>query len=165
MHFQAVNENAVTIQAAELTDKNYLEKIDWNLNNIGVYVSYVVLAQIIMFEELSNMKSALKNELAVWIMSLIIADLISYSTQIMEIARVEPYLLLFVEDLLRWWKRGCFVKQLISEEINSSFSSKPEIILEKWLKYCQGYYDFEAGGMSFIAPGAIIENAGRRSRL
>jgi hypothetical protein len=97
-HFQAVNENAVARQAAELTHNNYLEKIDQNLNNINTNVSSVVLAQTIIYEGLSNVNSALKNGLAVRNMSVIIADLIGYSSQIAVMARAEPYLLLFAED-------------------------------------------------------------------
>ena len=97
-HFQAVNENAVARQAAELTHNNYLEKIDQNLNNINTNVSSVVLAQTIIYEGLSNVNSVLKNGLAVRNMSVIIADLISYSTQMESMARADPYLLLFAED-------------------------------------------------------------------
>ena len=97
-HFQTVNENAIARQAAELSHNNYLEKIDQNLGNINGNVSSVVLAQTIIFDGLSNVNSALKNGLAVKNMAVIIADLVSYSGQMVEMARAEPYLLLFAED-------------------------------------------------------------------
>lgn len=98
-HFQAVNENAVSRQAAELTHNQYLEKIDQNLNRINTNAGSVVLAQSIIYDGLSNVNSALKNGLAVREMSVIVADLLSYSRQMMELARSEPYLLLFAEDM------------------------------------------------------------------
>jgi hypothetical protein len=97
-HFQTVNENAIARQAAELSHNNYLEKIDQNLGNINGNVTSVVLAQTIIFDGLSNVNSALKNGLAVKNMAVIIADLIRYSVQMVEMAKAEPYLVLFAED-------------------------------------------------------------------
>ncbi|HKG07291.1 MAG TPA: hypothetical protein VKB19_12565 [Pedobacter sp.] len=98
-HFQAVNANAVSRQAAELTHNQYLEKIDQNLGTINSNVGSVVLAQSIIYDGLSNVNSALKNGLAVREMSVIVAELISYSHQMVEMATSEPYLLLFAEDI------------------------------------------------------------------
>lgn len=97
-HFQAVNENAIARQAAELSHNQYLEKIDQNLQTINLNVGSVVTAQAIIYDGLSNVNSALKNGRAVLQMGSIIADLISYSNQMLAMARSEPYLLLFAED-------------------------------------------------------------------
>lgn len=97
-HFQTVNENAIARQAAELNHNQYLEKIDQNLQTINLNVGSVVTAQTIIYDELSNVNSALKNGRAVLQMGNIIADLINYSNQMLAMARDEPYLLLFAED-------------------------------------------------------------------
>lgn len=97
-HFQTINENAVARQAAELTHNQYLEKIDQNLQTINLNVGSVVLAQSIIYDGLSNVNSALKNGLAVQQLGTIVADLINYSNQMVQMGRSEPYLLLFAED-------------------------------------------------------------------
>lgn len=97
-HFQTVNENAVARQAAELTHNQYLEKIDQNLQTINLKVGSVVVAQTIIYDGLSNVNSALKNGLAVQQLGTIVADLINYSNQMVQLGRSEPYLLLFAED-------------------------------------------------------------------
>lgn len=97
-HFQTVNENAVARQAAELTHNQYLEKINQNLQTINMNVGSVVVAQTIIFDGLSNVNSALKNGLAVQQLGTIVADLINYSNQMVQMGRSEPYLLLFAED-------------------------------------------------------------------
>jgi len=97
-HFQTVNENAVARQAAELTHNQYLAKIDQNLQTINLNVGSVVLAQSIIYDGLSNVNSALKNGLAVQQLGSIVADLVNYSNQMVQIGRSEPYLLLFAED-------------------------------------------------------------------
>lgn len=97
-HFQTVNENAVARQAAELTHNQYLQKIDQNLQTINLNVGSVVVAQTIIYDGLSNVNSALKNGLAVQQLGTIVADLINYSNQMVQMGRSEPYLLLFAED-------------------------------------------------------------------
>lgn len=100
-HLQSVTENAVVRQSAELTHNQYLEKIDQNLQNINANTSAVVTAQSIIYDGLSNVNSALKNGLMIRNMGVIIADLVGYSNQMTEMARAEPYLLLFAEDFSR----------------------------------------------------------------
>lgn len=97
-HFQTVNENAIARQAAELSHNQYLEKIDQNLQTINLNVGSVVAVQTMIYDGLSNVNSALKNGRAVLQMGTIISDLVSYSNQMMAMARDEPYLLLFAED-------------------------------------------------------------------
>lgn len=97
-HFQVVNENAIARQAAELSHNQYLEKIDQNLQTINLNIGSVVTAQTIIYDGLSNVNSALKNGRAVLQMTSIISELISYSNQMLAMARSEPYLLLFAED-------------------------------------------------------------------
>ena len=100
-HLQSVSENAVVRQSAELTHNQYLEKIDQNLQNINANTSAVVTAQSIIYDGLSNVNSALKNGLMLRNMGMIITDLMSYANQMIQMARAEPYLLLFAEDFSR----------------------------------------------------------------
>ena len=103
-HFQTVNENAIARQAAELTHNQYLEKIDHNLQTINGNVGSVVVAQTIIYDGLANVNSALKNGLAVRQLGAIVADLVSYSNQMVAMGSSEPYLLLFAEDFGRQMK-------------------------------------------------------------
>jgi hypothetical protein len=103
-HFLSVNENAVARQAAELSHNQYLEKINQNLDNINLNVGSVVAAQTIIYNGLANVNSALKNGLAVRQLGTIVADLVSYSNQMVNMGRSDPYLLLFAEDFGRQMK-------------------------------------------------------------
>lgn len=97
-HFLSVNENAVARQAAELSHNQYLEKINQNLDNINLNVGSVVAAQTMIYNGLANVNSALKNGLAIRQLGTIVADLVSYSNQMVNMGRSDPYLLLFAED-------------------------------------------------------------------
>lgn len=112
-HFQAVNENAVVRQSAELTHNQYLEKIDQNLQNITLNASAVVTAQTIIYDGLSNVNSALKNGKAVLQLGVIVSDILSYSAQVTAMTRSEPYLLLFAEDFGRQMRERSF--RLVSD--------------------------------------------------
>jgi hypothetical protein len=103
-HFQVVGENAIARQVAELSHHQYLEKIDQNLQTINLNVGTVVAAQAIIYDGLSNVNSALKNGRAVLQLGNIVADLISYSHQMVQMGRSEPYLLLFAEDFANQMK-------------------------------------------------------------
>jgi hypothetical protein len=103
-HLQAVAENAVVRQTAELNHTQYLDKIDQNLKNINLNIGSVVLAQHMIYQGLANVNSALKNGMTIRDMGQIIADLINYSRQMLEMAKGEPYLLLFAEDFAQQMK-------------------------------------------------------------
>lgn len=97
-HFASVVENGSVQSSAEVTHSQYLNKIDNNLQTINTNVGSVVLAQTIIYNGLSNVNSALKDGLAVKDMALIVGDIISYTDQTLQMARAEPYLLLFAES-------------------------------------------------------------------
>ncbi|RZK42717.1 MAG: hypothetical protein EOO90_06305 [Pedobacter sp.] len=103
-HFQTVGENAVARNAAELTHNQYLEKIDQNLGNINLNAGAVVAAQAMIYKGLSNVNSALKNGRMIIDMGSTVSEILGYSSQMQEIARAEPYLLLFAEDMSRQMK-------------------------------------------------------------
>lgn len=97
-HALAVGENGAVRSSAELTHNNYLGKINNNLDDINVNVGSVVLAQNIIYNGLANVNSALKDGLTVKNMAFIVADIMNYLNQCTELARSEPYLLLFASN-------------------------------------------------------------------
>lgn len=103
-HFQTIHENGAVRSAAELTHNQYLEKIDNNIQTININTGSIVLAQTIIYNGLANVNSALKNGLAVRDMSLIISEILQYSSQMLNMARSDPYLLLFAEDIAKEMK-------------------------------------------------------------
>lgn len=98
-HFTAVNENGAVQNAAESTHNQYLAKIDGNIQNINTNAGSVILAQTLIYDGLRNVNSALKNGIAVKNIAIIISDIMDNSEKMMEMAKGEPYLLLFAEDI------------------------------------------------------------------
>jgi uncharacterized Zn ribbon protein len=91
-HFESVVANGVVRSSAETTHDQYLGKINTN-------VSSVVLAQTIIYNGLSNVNSALKDGLEVKNMAVITEDMISYINQALDLAKAQPYLLLFADNI------------------------------------------------------------------
>ncbi|TCD28747.1 hypothetical protein EZ456_05030 [Pedobacter psychrodurus] len=100
-HFGIVNENSVVRNAAEMTHNEFLDRINASLKQINLNCATVVAAQTMIYEGLSNVNSALKGGLMVKNMAIVCRDILNYSTQMAELARAEPYLLLFAEDMYR----------------------------------------------------------------
>jgi hypothetical protein len=97
-HALAVEENATVRSTAESTHNNYLGKINTDLNNINTNAGSVVLAQTIIYNGLANVNSALKDGLAVKNIAVIVSDITNYLNQCVDLARSEPYLLLFASN-------------------------------------------------------------------
>ncbi|RBQ08964.1 hypothetical protein [Pedobacter miscanthi] len=100
-HFGIVNENFAVRSSAEMTHNEFLDRINTSLKQINLNCATVVAAQSIIYEGLSNVNSALKEGLMVKNMTAVCADILNYSTQIAELAKSQPYLLLFAEDMYR----------------------------------------------------------------
>jgi hypothetical protein len=100
-HFGVVNENFAVRSAAEMTHNEFLDRINASLKQINLNCATVVAAQSIIYEGLSNVNSALKEGLMVKNMAAVCGDILNYSTQIAELAKSEPYLLLFAEEMYR----------------------------------------------------------------
>jgi len=98
-HFVSVTENGVVRSSAESTHDQYLGKINTNINNLNTNVGSVVLAQTIIYNGLANVNSALKDGLEVKNMAVIVADMTSYIDQALELAKAQPYLLLFADNI------------------------------------------------------------------
>lgn len=98
-HLVAVTENGVVRSTAETTHDQYLGKINNNINDLNTNVGSVVLAQTIIYNGLANVNSALKDGLEVKYMAVITADMTSYIEQALELAKSQPYLLLFADNI------------------------------------------------------------------
>lgn len=98
-HLVAVSENGVVRSGAEATHDQYLGKINNNINDLNTNVGSVVLTQTMIYNGLSNVNSALKDGLAVKNMAVIIADMTGYINQALDMAKSEPYLLVFTGNI------------------------------------------------------------------
>lgn len=94
-HFVAVSQNAAVRSSAEAMHDQYLGTITNHIDDLNTNLGSVLLAQNMIYEGLSNVNSALKNGLAVKNITLIIADMTGYIDQALELAKGEPYLLIF----------------------------------------------------------------------
>lgn len=98
-YFSSVNLNAAVRSAAENTHDHYLGQINTNVDDINTNVGSVVLAQTIIYNGLANVNSALKDGLEVKYMATITADMVNYLQQALELAKTQPYLLLFASNI------------------------------------------------------------------
>jgi hypothetical protein len=98
-HVNAVTQNAAIRGSAEAAHDQYLGKINSNLNDLNTNVGSVVVAQTVIYQALSNVNSALKNGLAVKNIAVIIADMNYNIQQALTLARSDPPLLLFADNL------------------------------------------------------------------
>jgi len=98
-YFESVTYNGVARSGAEETHNNYLGKINNNLNTININVGSVVTAQTIIYNALANVNSALKDGIAVKNMTVTVTDMISYLNQCLTLAKSQPYLLLFAQNI------------------------------------------------------------------
>ena len=98
-YFESVTYNGVARSSAEETHNNYLGKINNNLNTINLNVASVVTAQTIIYNALANVNSALKDGIAVKNMTVTVTDMLSYLNQCLALAKTQPYLLLFAQNI------------------------------------------------------------------
>lgn len=98
-YFASVMANGAVRSSAEETHNQYLGKIHTNIDDININVGSVVTAQNMIYNGLANVNSALKDGLAVKNMAIITNDMISYLDQALELAKEEPYLLLFASNI------------------------------------------------------------------
>jgi hypothetical protein len=98
-YFGSVVANQAVRSSAEATHNQYLGKINTNIEDINTNVGSVVLAQTIIYLALSNVNSALKDGIEVKNMAFITADMINYLNQALELAKAQPYLLLFASNI------------------------------------------------------------------
>ncbi|WP_431293356.1 hypothetical protein [Pedobacter sp. P26] len=112
-HFDIVNENGAVRLAAENTHNSYLNTINNRLNDININLSSVVLVQNMILSSLSQVDGALRHAIAVRQIGEICTDIYTESGELVEMAKDNPALLLFAEDVARQLKdRGV---RLVSE--------------------------------------------------
>jgi hypothetical protein len=95
----AIISNGAVRSSAESTHNQYLGKINTNVQDINTNVGSVVLAQTIIYNGLADVNSALKDGIAVKNMTVTIDDMIGYLNQCLELAKAQPYLLLFASGI------------------------------------------------------------------
>ncbi|WP_183573794.1 hypothetical protein HDF18_08340 [Mucilaginibacter sp. X5P1] len=98
-YFESVVVNSGMRSGAENTHNKYLGQINNNLNTMNTNMSSVVLAQTMIYNGLANVNSALKDGLAVKNLSVIIADMMNYLNQCLIMAKAQPELLLFAQQI------------------------------------------------------------------
>ncbi len=98
-YFASVEANQAVRSSAESAHNQYLGKINTNIQDINTNVGSVVLAQTIIYNGLADVNSALKDGLEVKYMGTITADMISYLNQALDLAKAQPYLLLFATNI------------------------------------------------------------------
>lgn len=98
-HLASVIVNGAARSSAETAHEQYLTKINNNLNDLNINAGSVVLAQTMIYQGLSNVNSALKDGLEVKYMAVVVADMTGYISQALSMARSEPYLLLFANNI------------------------------------------------------------------
>lgn len=103
-HFNIVNENGAVRLAAENTHNSYLNTINNRLNDINVNLSSVVLVQNMILSSLAQVDGALRHAIAVRQIGEICDDIFSESNELVQMARDNPALLLFAEDVARQLK-------------------------------------------------------------
>jgi len=99
MYCESVIVNAADRSGAEETHDKYLGQINNNVNTINTNASSVVLAQTMIYNGLANVNSALKDGLAVKNLSIIVADMLNYLNQCLVMAKQQPELLLFAQNI------------------------------------------------------------------
>lgn len=99
MYCESVVVNAADRSGAEATHNHYLGQINNNVNTINTNASSVVLAQTIIYNGLANVNSALKDGLAVKNLSVVVADMLNYLNQCLVMAKSQPELLLFAQNI------------------------------------------------------------------
>lgn len=112
-HFAIVNENGAVRLIAENRHNNYLKTINNRLDDINLNISSVVMVQTLIHHSLTQVNQALKSGLTVIQIGQISNEIIQESNDMIAIARSNPVLLLFAEDVARQIKsRGV---NLVSE--------------------------------------------------
>lgn len=112
-HFATVNENGAVRLVAENTNNNYLNTINNRLDDINLNITSVVMVQTLIRNSLTQVNQALKSGLTVIQIGQISNEIIQESNDMIAIAKSNPVLLLFAEDVARQMKsRGV---NLVSE--------------------------------------------------
>lgn len=100
-HFAIVNENGAIRLAAENTYSNYQNTINNRLSDININLGAVVMVQSLILSSLREVDQGLKSAIAVRQIGTLVAEITSESNGMLAMARSDPILLLFAEDVAR----------------------------------------------------------------
>ncbi|HEY9560733.1 MAG TPA: hypothetical protein VIR29_08110 [Anseongella sp.] len=103
-HLNIVNENGAVRLAAENMHNGYLKVVNDRLDDIRLNLTALVTVRHMVLRSLAEVDQALKSGRAVLNISRILEDVFYHNNQILELARREPWLLLFAEDAARQLK-------------------------------------------------------------
>jgi len=103
-HFNIVNENGAVRLAAENTYHGYLSNINNRLSDINMNLSAVVTVQSIIISSLTQVDQGLKSAIAVKQIGSLVAEIAAESSEMTEMAKSDPHLLLFAENVSRQLK-------------------------------------------------------------
>ena len=103
-HFRQVLDNQAVRTTAENIHQNNLGSIKNSINSINANVSSVVLVQDVIYRSLTEVNEGLKDGLMVKNMTCYVSDIIRNCNKMVDVAKDEPYLLLFAEKQLQWSK-------------------------------------------------------------
>lgn len=103
-HFNIVNENGAVRLAAENTYHGYLSTINNRLSDINMNLSAVVTVQSIILSSLTQVDQGLKSAIAVRQIGSLVAEIAEESSEMTEMAKSDPHLLVFAEKVSRQLK-------------------------------------------------------------
>lgn len=103
-HLTIVNENGAVRLASEMAHNNMLGGIRGSIEDINLNLSSVVLVQRMIHRALTEVDQVLKSGQAVLHISRLVTDIAKHSEDMLTIARGEPWLVLFAEDVARHMK-------------------------------------------------------------
>lgn len=115
-HLAIVNENGAVRLVSEQTHNNMLGNIRGRIDDINMNLSSVVLVQGMIHRSLTEVDQALKSGRSVLHIARLVQDIGTHSAKMLETAKGEPWLLLFVEGAARQLKdRGITLASEVSE--------------------------------------------------
>src|SRR5690606_18290117 len=98
-HLAIVNENGAVRLASETAHNNMLSRIGDLTSDINVNLSSVVLVQRMIHRALTQVDEALKTGRSASHVAHLVEEIGRYTREMLDIAREEPWLLLFAEDM------------------------------------------------------------------
>jgi len=127
-HFNIVNENGAVRLAAENTYSGYLSTINNRISDINLNLGAVVMVQSLILSSLREVDQALKSAIAVREIGSLVVEISSESAGMIDIAKSDPHLLLFAEDVSRQVKdRGI---SLFSEVSSFVLKERENVLMD-----------------------------------
>lgn len=100
-HFNIVSENGAMRSSAENVHDSYLHTINKRLDDINLNMAMLVAVQDMILGSLQQVDQGLKSAIAVKQIGELAAEIAASSSKVLEIAKSDPVLLLFTENLVQ----------------------------------------------------------------